>query len=226
VKKITEHCSRILFLDISKAFDGVDHTCLLFNQQLGVVSSLLKPFNLLSFSQHSQVVLINRTLSDPKYTSYGVPQGSVLGPLLFPLHVNDIATNINPPIFADDTTIFHFAKRVLYQDLSTLYNWPNFNPSKTAVMTISNQRNVHPLYFSIILTFQKPIHINIWVCFFITVSLGILTYSTFIRKWWQNLVVFAHSLIPYLATLSLLSTKQTYYPFLITEAFHLWQLLR
>jgi len=122
--------SRIVFLDISKAFDGVDHTCLLFKiQQLGIDGPLL---NLLSsyLSQRSQVVLINRTLSDLKYTSCGVPQRSVLGPLLFLIYVNDIAENINVYIslFADDTTLYYSAKcplhlhRVLSQDLSTLYN--------------------------------------------------------------------------------------------------------
>ena len=143
-------------------------------QQLGIDGPML---NLLFsyLSQRSQVVLINRTLSDLKYTSCGVPQGSVLGPLLFLIYVNDTAKNINASIsfFADETTLYYSVKcplhlhRVLSQDLSTLYNWSkvwnvNFNPSKTAVMTISNLRNIYPLYFSIIFTFQKPIHINIW----------------------------------------------------------------
>jgi len=99
--------SRIGFLDISKAFDCVDHTCLLFKiQELGIDDPLL---NLLSsyLFQPSQVVLINRALSDLKYTSCGVAQGSVLGPLLFLIYVNDIAKNINASIslFADDTTL-------------------------------------------------------------------------------------------------------------------------
>ena len=105
--------SRIVFLDISKAFDCVDHTCLLFKiQQLGIDGPLL---NFLSsyLSQRSQVVLINRTLSDLKYTSCDVPQGSVLGPLLFLIYVNDIAKNINASIslslFADDTTLYYSA---------------------------------------------------------------------------------------------------------------------
>jgi len=61
----------------------IDHTYLFFKiQQLGIVSPSLIFFT--SYvSQCSQVVLINRTLSDVKYTSYGAPQGSVLGPLLF-----------------------------------------------------------------------------------------------------------------------------------------------
>jgi len=81
-----------------------------------------------------------------------------------------------------------FLERVLSQDLSTFYDWSkvwniNFNSSKTAVMTIYNQRNVHPLYVALLFSFQKPIpctmHMNICVYFFITVSLGTFT---FIRK--------------------------------------------
>ena len=73
--------SRKVFFDISKAFDRVDHKCLLFKiQEPGIDSPLL---NLLSsyLPQRLQVVLINRTLSDIKYTSCGAPHGSVVEPL-------------------------------------------------------------------------------------------------------------------------------------------------
>ena len=89
--------SKIVFLDISKAFDRVDHTCLILLQQLGIVGSLL---NLLSsyLLRRFQVVLLGRTRSDLKYANCGIPQGSVLGSLLFLIYVNDIATNIKESI--------------------------------------------------------------------------------------------------------------------------------
>ena len=90
--------SRIVFLDISKAFDSVDHTCLIIKlQQLGVVDSLL---NLLSshLFRRSQVVFLGRTRSDLKFTNCGLPQGSVLGPMPFLIYVNEIATNIKASI--------------------------------------------------------------------------------------------------------------------------------
>jgi len=149
--------SRIVFLDISKAFDRVDHTSLIFKlQQLGIVGSLL---NLLSsyLFHRSQVVLLGRSRSDLKYTNCGVPQGSVLGPLLFLIYVNDIATNIKASIslFADYTTLFYLDKcpvhlhSVLTQDLCTLHRWcelwnVTFNPPKIAVMTMSKYKNDYP----------------------------------------------------------------------------------
>jgi len=214
--------SRIVFHDTFKAFDRIDHTCLLFKiQELGIDGPLP---NLLSscLSQRSQVLLNNRTLSDLKYTSCGVLQGSVLGPLLFLIYVNDIAKNINAsiPLFADDTTLYYSDKhpihlhRVLSQGLSTLYNWSkvwniNFNPSKTAIMTISNQRNIHPpLFFNNIHISETDTHKHLGLIFHHSLS-----WHTHIlhlhQKVWPKWIDFAHLQIRYLATLSLLSTKQT-----------------
>jgi len=125
-------------------------------QQLEIISSLL---NLLSsyLFRRFQVVLLGRYRSDLKCTNWGVPQESVLGPLLFLIYANDIATNINAsiPLFADDTTLFYSEKcpvrlhSVLTQDLCTLHHWSElwnvtFNPQKTAVITIYKYRNDHP----------------------------------------------------------------------------------
>ena len=164
--------SRIVFLDISKAFDHVDHTCLILKlQQLGIVGSLL---NLSSYPfRRSQVILLGRTRSDLKYTNCGVHQGSVLGPLLFLIYVNNIATNIKASIFlfADDTTLFYsdncpvLLHSVLTQDVHVAQLvWAlecYFQPQKTTVMTISKNRNEHPLYYLIIPTSRKQIHTNI-----------------------------------------------------------------
>jgi len=125
-------------------------------QQLGIVGSLLDLPSSYLF-RRSQVALLGRSHSDLKYTNCGVPQESVLGPRLFLIYVNDIATNIKASIslFADDTTLFYSDKcpvhlhSVLTQDLCTLHHWfelwnVTFNPQKTAVMTISTNKNDHP----------------------------------------------------------------------------------
>ena len=103
--------SRIVFLDISKAFDRVVHTNLLFNlKQMGIISSLLT--SLTSYlEKRSQVMRSNGSTSDICYTNCSVPQGSVLGPLLFLIYIN-ISDNIQSSIsfFADDTTSYFSSK--------------------------------------------------------------------------------------------------------------------
>lgn len=102
-----------LFVDFSKAFDLVDHNILLSKLQYygfrGKALSLLNSY--LSFRQ--QVVLINGIQSEAKRLLCGVPQGSILGSLLFNIYVNDIV-NINSNakfvIYADDTSLFFCRK--------------------------------------------------------------------------------------------------------------------
>ena len=97
-------------LDLSKAFDTIDHTILLNKLQCyGVRGSACSWFA--SYIQNrKQYVVFNKTESECKEISCGVPQGSILGPLLFILYINDIehvSEIIKPILFADDTSLFH-----------------------------------------------------------------------------------------------------------------------
>ena len=94
-----------VFLDIKKAFDTVNHTILLHKlEKYGIQEIVLK-----WFSSRKQYVQYDGYKSDVKKISHGVPQGSILGPLLFILYINDFSRTSDhffSIIFADDTSVF------------------------------------------------------------------------------------------------------------------------
>ena len=99
---------RAIFCDISKASDRVWHKGLLFKfNSIGISGSLLQWFTDY-LDNRKQRVIIPGVCSDWSLVKAGVPQGSILGPLLFLLYINDIVENINSSIrlFADDTSLY------------------------------------------------------------------------------------------------------------------------
>ena len=99
---------RSIFLDISKAFDKVWSDGLTFKlKQNGISGNLL---NLLSnfLRNRKQRVVLNGQTSSWADVNAGVPQGSILGPLLFLMYINDLANGLssNTKLFADDTSLF------------------------------------------------------------------------------------------------------------------------
>ncbi|GFV62651.1 probable RNA-directed DNA polymerase from transposon X-element [Trichonephila clavipes] len=100
-------CTAAVFLDIQKAFDRVWHTGLLFKLiNYNIPTPLILLLNSY-ISNRSFTVKINRTYSQTRSISAGVAQGSILGPVLFNLYVNDIlkSTNTMLCMYADDTAI-------------------------------------------------------------------------------------------------------------------------
>ena len=102
-----------IFVDLSKAFDTINHNILLHKLEhygfRGKTNKLLESY----LSNRKQFVEINNIKSSQKPITCGVPQGSVLGPLLFLIYINDLPKSCpsgNSRIFADDTTVFFNAK--------------------------------------------------------------------------------------------------------------------
>ena len=107
IYKAFDNCNSTLglFLDLSKAFDTVDHTILLRKlSHYGIRGTLLKWFSSY-LSSRKLAVEVNGNLSKFELILCGIPQGSILGPLLFLLYVNDLPNCSNKFIFrlfADD----------------------------------------------------------------------------------------------------------------------------
>lgn len=155
---------RMVFLDISKAFDKVWHKGLLRKlESLGVRDPLLKWIKSY-LTGRKQRVIIDGQSSDWKQIEAGVPQGSVLGPLLFLIYINDITCDLqcNCFLYADDTCLFEVVDEPdltaakLNNDLERINAWTcdwrvTINPGKTKSMTFSAKRIKprHPmLYFN------------------------------------------------------------------------------
>ena len=121
----------VIYLDFSKAFDKVDHNILLEKLKLlgvnGKIHSWIKSFLL----KRTQKVMVNGFLSDPTHVKSGVPQGSVLGPLLFLILISDIDSEVLESFlssFADDTRIGMSVStqkdtEKLQDDLNKVYVW-------------------------------------------------------------------------------------------------------
>ena len=143
----------LILLDFSKAFDKVAHEKLLLKLHFygirGNTLNWIKDF----LDNRNQSVLLNGSNSDSIPVSSGVPQGSVLGPILFLVYINDFPDQVRSRVrlFADDTAMYLALDRqdkseILQKDLENLEKWEklwdtSFNPSKCQVIHVTRPKN-------------------------------------------------------------------------------------
>ena len=145
-----------IFLDLSKAFDTVDHEILISKlEHYGIRGTPLSWFkNYLTKRQ--QIVKCNNVLSKPNTIRCGVPHGSVLGPLLFLIYINDIHKSsylFHYILFADDTNLFFKHKNVnqllqiANEEISKVSDWLcsnklTLNTSKTTFIIFKTKGKI------------------------------------------------------------------------------------
>ena len=142
-----------IYCDFKKAFDKVPHKQLLKKIEgygiRGEILGWIKAF----LSDRTQQVIVNGETSQCKEVISGIPQGSVLGPLLFVIFINDLPTQVKSDIFlfANDTKIFRNIRseddrETLQKDINTMLEWANkwqleFHPDKCVSMSINNKED-------------------------------------------------------------------------------------
>jgi hypothetical protein len=150
-----------LLLDFSKAFDKVPHQRLALKlHHYGIRGHTLKWIQ--SFlNNREQCVSVNGAHSQWSPVKSGVPQGSVLGPTLFLVYINDIVDDVksNIRLFADDSILYREIRgpedhAILQEDLSTVFKWTDtwqmsFNASKCQLLTITRRTKPNLLNYSV-----------------------------------------------------------------------------
>jgi hypothetical protein len=149
-----EH-SGLCFLDIKKCFDTIDHDLLLFKlEKYGIRNNELEWFKSYLFNR-TQLVVNNGKRSSKSVLNIGVPQGTILGPVLFLLYINDLSNSVckaNINIYADDVVVYSSNSNIsqlqneMQNVMDSVYDWYKLNKlslstEKCSTMVIMNNPN-------------------------------------------------------------------------------------
>ena len=149
----------VMFLDLKKAFDTVDHEILLGKLNAYGISGMAGGWFRSYLSGRQQMCVINGRSSNSRFVRCGIPQGTILGPLLFLIYINDLPnclTYSRARMFADDTNLTYASNNIydinnkFNEDLANVAEWLSankltLNQSKTEFMLIGSRQRIKTL---------------------------------------------------------------------------------
>ena len=161
-------CVDVAYLDFKKAFDLVSHNHLLYKLDKYGINGKIGDWIRAFLENRKQKVIIRGSASDELEVLSGVPQGSVLGPILFLIYINDLPKCVECPVclFADDSKIYCRTPRIgsnkpeligsqnkLQKDLDELHSWTNkwkmkFNVEKCKIMYLGYNNEKHQYHLN------------------------------------------------------------------------------
>ncbi len=140
-----------IFMDFMKAFDKVPHRRLIGKVKSYKIEEKIVEWLRNFLQDRTQIVCVNEKISEPSPVISGIPQGSVLGPTMFIIYINDLPDIVESEVFlfADDTKIFRHIRsekdrEILQQDLIKLCEWSRkwlvlFHPDKCKLMIVGRK---------------------------------------------------------------------------------------
>ena len=150
----------VIYLDFAKAFDKVPHQRLIKKcKALGIDGKIVKWIDAF-LNNRKQRVIVNGCSSEWSEVYSGVPQGSVIGPVLFVIFINDMPEKVSNfiSLFADDAKLYGVStddtdSLSIQNDLSKLQNWTNkwklqFNESKCKTLYLGSNNSKHPYHMA------------------------------------------------------------------------------
>ena len=165
-------CTDVIYLDFQKAFDKVPHKRLLLKLHTYGIRGSLYTFVSEFLSNREQRMIINSAYSGWEDVLSGIPQGSILGPLLFTIFINDLPTQLANicKMFADDTKIIGTPGLSLQNDINAAAAWSEtwqmkFNANKCKTLHFGIKNTKHKYYLDNVLIDNPPFEKDLGIVF-------------------------------------------------------------